>query len=204
MEHEIDMGGLYHKATYKLTNYSYKYIVPNATLKLNTYVPHVGNPFERYVTNDNDYFWITIGYKAGQVFTPQRDHVLEKVKLKLFRPVVTNVGNIPFWIQNVSTDGLPTSTILSSGNIIASALTVASGGEWYEYTMSPSINVVASTPYAICTSSTNSSTVQLYWRRDLSSTASYANGYAIRDAPYVSVGWDTMEADFMFEILGHL
>jgi hypothetical protein len=203
MEHEIDMGGKFHRVTFKLTNYYSKFIVPNAELKLNTYIPDINVPsltlYENYTVSTTDYNTITnIGYR-GQTFTPTTSHNLKNVKL-LLNKVGSPSGNTIISIRN-TVSGQPDNIDLCTASIINNSLPVASDGEiWTTVSLEPVIGLVASTQYAILAKSLDVPSACARWNwifKDL-----YPRGKYWQFISTTSV-WATVSADFSFQEYGY-
>jgi hypothetical protein len=136
MEHEIDMGGLYHKATYKLTNYSYKFIVPNTTLKLNTYASSVSKgsliAYDNFIYRAGDgtasgfvgySFYDSASRMTAQTITPTIQYNLVNVQLTLKGQGVPN--NAIIGIRNTSS-GIPTGADLCTATIVGTSIPTTS------------------------------------------------------------------------------
>lgn len=84
---------------------------------------------------------------GAMTFTATSNHSITSVKLYMWR-VSGDPGTITASIRATS-GGSPTGSDLTSGSIAGSGLTTDSNGAAYEFTMSPSINVISGTKYAI-------------------------------------------------------
>ena len=104
--------------------------------------------YEYYNTGDTSMEGPCAQFWRAQTFTPQEDHTITSVKLKISRknsPGILTVG-----IRSTDGDGHPTGSDLCSGTIDANTITSDSSSDWYEIGLSgSSCGLPAGTKYAI-------------------------------------------------------
>ena len=136
---------------------------------------------------------------GGQTFTPEMDHLIASVKLKLFR--VGTPGTLKVSIRATSA-GKPAGGDLCSGEIDADTLTIDTNGEWYEITLGDGYEVKTDTTYAIVIRATTGDTDnKVSWRADISSPT-YSGGSYVSSSDS-GADWSAFSGvDTMFEVWG--
>jgi hypothetical protein len=142
MGHEIDMGGLNHKVTYKLTNYYNKLLIGTNNLKLTTYAPNANIPdltlFENYSATGQGGITCYASVWIFQTFMPIQKHNLIKGYADIVKMSNNTSGNAIFSITNTSS-GLPIGADLITATIICSALPLFSSINTFQEIVMPSI-----------------------------------------------------------------
>jgi len=121
-------------------------------------------------------------FDLAQTFTPQIDHTLSKIELKLFRTSI--VDKVTLELRATDGEGKPLGDdnpyvdALASKTVDVSAITTDSAGEWIEFIFNTPVDVVAGTTYAIVgMSNVYTGANYITWVGTLSS--SYTRGYMI-------------------------
>ncbi|GAH29161.1 unnamed protein product, partial [marine sediment metagenome] len=121
--------------------------------------------YQYYITNedgDRDIYDVNWG---GQTFTPSLEHIISKVKLKLFR--VGDPGTITVSIKLTSANK-PTGANLCIGTIEGLTLTLDSNGEYYEITLGDGFQLEKDTKYAIVVRAPDGdASNKVSWRADV-------------------------------------
>lgn len=119
---------------------------------------------------DNDVYSNNWG---AQTFTPETNHIIGKVKLKLFR--VGTPGTLQVGIR-ATTGGKPTGGDLCSGEIDADTLTTNTDGEWYEISLGDGFDLDIGDVYAIVIRAVDGdASNKVSWRAD-ESAPTYSEG----------------------------
>jgi len=135
----------------------------------------------------------------GQTFTPETDHLLASVKLKLFR--VGSPGTVKVSIRATSA-GKPTGGDLCSGTIDGDTLTTDTNGEWYEITLGDGYEVAAETMYAIVIRAVNGDASNKVSARADTSSPTYTGGTHV-DSSDSGSSWNMYSGvDILFEEWG--
>jgi len=135
----------------------------------------------------------------GQTFTPETDHLMAKVKLKLFR--VGSPGTVKVSIRATSADK-PTGGDLCSGTIDGDTLTTDTNGEWYEITLGDGYEVEKDTMYAIVIRAVNGNASNKVSLRADTSSPTYTGGTHV-DSSDSGADWNTYSGvDLLFEEWG--
>lgn len=155
--------------------------------------------YQYYNTNDDD---DRDGFGANwmaQTFTPVADHVIGKVKLKLFR--VGDAGEITISIK-ATVAGKPVGGNLCSGVIQATDLTDNTDGEWYEIAFGDGFDLDIGAQYAIVVKAPDGdASNKVSWRADI--TAPTFTGGTFVSSSDSGVDWSTVSGvDCMFEEWG--
>ena len=154
--------------------------------------------YEYYNTGDDGSEGPCAQYWRAQTFTPQEDHKITSVKLKMYRRY--SPGNLTVGIRATDGSGHPTGGDLCSGTIDANAFTDTSPGQWYEITLGAGYDLSAGTKYAVVARLSNADcTSVVWWRRHTSGT--YPRGDAERSSNSGS-SWSSYPYDLMFEEYG--
>ena len=122
---------------------------PTFTHNTNKYSIYTNNPatlYEYLNTGDDDYA-VSYGVNwKGQTFTPATAHTITSVKLKLIKVTGAPAGNLNVNIR-ATTAGLPSGANLATSSMLANDISTTA--TWYEFTLTPSVLLTASTLYAI-------------------------------------------------------
>lgn len=155
--------------------------------------------YQYYNTNDDD---DRDGYTANwmaQTFTPVVDHVVGKVKLKLFR--VGDPGTITVSIKATS-GGKPVGADLCSGTILGTDITLDSNGDWYEISFGDGFDLDIGAQYAIVVRApSGDASNKVSWRADITSPT-FTGGTFVSSSDS-GVDWSVVSGvDCMFEEWG--
>jgi len=155
--------------------------------------------YQYYNTNDDD---DRDGYTANwmaQTFTPETDHVIGKVKLKLFR--VGDPGTITVSIKATS-GGKPVGADLCSGTILGTDITLVDTGEWYEISFGDGFDLDIGVQYAIVVRApSGDASNKVSWRADITDPT-FTGGTFVSSSDS-GVDWSTVSGvDCMFEEWG--
>ncbi len=137
--------------------------------------------------------------KLAQTFTPQVNHYIAEVSLRLYR--VGTPGIINWYIYATDISGFPTGPILASGSGNANGITDSDVGAWTVLELS-GVNLTSGTLYAIVLTAPNApSGSSIKWRHS-TGTNDYANGTELRYN--TSTGWEPHPTydDFLFKCYG--
>lgn len=163
--------------------------------------------FEYYITGDDGGQALDpTARMAAQTFTPQQQHIVNKVKLLMYR--VGSPGTVRVAIRVTDAQGKPDDDVeeLSGGFFDGNELTTNTDGEWKEIEVTPNVdyhNLLANTLYAIEVEGEGATSGNyVVWRYDGSSPI-YANG-KFGTSTDGGTTW-TMDAtkDAMFEEWGY-
>ena len=168
--------------------------------------PPIAEPeiFEYYNTGD-DHAYACHYYKA-QTFTPAIDHIIKKVKLKLYRQGAPP-GDAVVHIRGVDGSGVPLigeGNDLCTGSLAASTVTIGGTGTYIEFLLGIGAPLIAATMYAIVFYGDGDSAEKVWWRDD-SSFAIYNRGKPYYGDVYQGepTAWSEITGqDFMFEEWG--
>lgn len=105
------------------------------------------NQHESYDWRMTAYNLIYDAWQWGQNFTPQTDHTLTSLKLRLKR--VGDPGNVYFDIRNTTPAGCPGDELLSQKMRPGIFISTDIWGDWFEVILDTPVNLVAGTTYAI-------------------------------------------------------
>lgn len=155
--------------------------------------------YQYYNTNDdNDRDGYTANWMA-QTFTPVDDHVIGKVKLKLFR--VGDPGEITVSIK-ATVAGKPVGADLCSGVIQGTDLTDNTDGEWYEIAFGDGFNLDVGAVYGIVVKApAGDASNKVSWRADI--TDPTFTGGTFLSSSDSGVDWSAVSGvDCMFEEWG--
>jgi len=155
--------------------------------------------YQYYNTNDdNDRDGYGTNWMA-QTFTPETDHIIGSVKLKLFR--VGDPGTITVSIKATS-GGKPMGADLCSGTIEGTEITLDTNGEWYEISLGDGFDLDIGAQYAIVIKAVDGdASNKVSWRADITSPTYTGGTYC--DSSDSGVDWSTYSGvDCMFEEWG--
>lgn len=134
-------------------------------------------------------------YHDGQIWTTTSAYRLASIKIKLYRDVTLNPGNVTMYIYATSGD-LPTGSALKTSEAVdCSGITTDSAGEEVEFTFTDGYDVSDATKYAMVILSSNATINNLYWKAD--SDNGYADGLAVRGG--FSTWYSNSAVDHWFE-----
>lgn len=155
--------------------------------------------YQSYNTNDDD---DRDGFTANwmsQTFTPEINHIIGSVKLKLFR--VGDPETITISIKATS-GGKPVGADLCSGEIEGMDLTDNANGEFYEISLGDGFNLNAGIQYAIVVRAPDGdASNKVSWRADITSPT-YTRGVFVSSSDS-GVDWSIVSGvDCMFEEWG--
>jgi len=155
--------------------------------------------YQYYNTNDDD---DRDGYTANwmaQTFTPVTDHIIGKVKLKLFR--VGDPGTITVSIKATS-GGKPVGADLCSGTILGTDLTDNTNGDWYEISFGDGFDLDIGAVYAIIVRApSGDASNKVSWRADITDPT-FTGGTFVSSSDS-GVDWSIVSGvDCMFEEWG--
>lgn len=155
--------------------------------------------YQYYNTNDDDDRDIYLANWGAQTFTPAVDHVIGKVKLKLFR--VGDPGTITVSIKPTS-GGKPVGADLCSGIILGTDITLDSNGDWYEISFGDGFDLDIGAQYAIVVRApSGDASNKVSWRADITSPT-FTGGTFVSSSDS-GVDWSLVSGvDCMFEEWG--
>ncbi len=155
--------------------------------------------YQYYNTNDDNDRDIYGADWGAQTFTPAIDHVIGKVKLKLFR--VGDPGTITVSIKSTS-GGKPVGADLCSGIILGTDITLDSNGDWYEISFGDGFDLDVNAQYAIVVRAPGGdSDNKVSWRADI--TDPTFTGGTFASSSDSGVDWGIVSGvDCMFEEWG--
>jgi len=136
---------------------------------------------------------------SGQTFTPEIEHMIANVRVKLFR--VGDPSTITVSIKETSA-GKPVGADLCSGTIEGNTITDDAGGDWYQISMGNGCEVEKDVQYAIVIqASAGDVSNKLSWRTD-ASAPTYTGGLYCGSTDS-GTDWSTYSgSDAMFEEWG--
>ena len=155
--------------------------------------------YQNYITgDDND----RDGYGANwmaQTFTPEADHIIGKVKLKLFR--VGDPGTITVSTKTTSA-GKPVGADLCSGVIQGTDITLDTNGEFYEISLADGFDLDIGAQYAIVVKApSGDASNKVSWRADITDPT-FTGGTFVSSSDS-GVDWSIVSGvDCMFEEWG--
>lgn len=109
--------------------------------------PTERNQFESYDWRKSAYHVIYGDWRWSQNFTPQTNHTLTRLKLRVRR--YGNPGDIFCDIWNTTPAGCPTGDLLAQERVAGIMLSPLTWGDWHEFILDTPVNLVAGRTYAI-------------------------------------------------------
>jgi len=156
--------------------------------------------FEYYNINDDDVDLFFGSTWTGQTFTPQQNHTLMYVKVKVAKR--NNPGDVVVRIRATNAiTGLPTGPDLSTGSILESRLTDYPSSAWVQVDMTSYV-LHANTKYALILNAPGSDVNNsVGWAQDETSPT-YTRGNKVISANGGATWTNAVNNDMMFEEWG--